>query len=175
MGLVFTVGRPSAVFDEPFAGLVRDILEAECEDDLAFGAEGDGVEPFHSAELGWSGWGLLQERARVALGAEAVPNLLSMEAWRGAYLPGWAEAGAIVFDADPTPLDVAPLGGLIGELERIGAALGLATDAAGLAELAASYDDDDRIDDDMEIQTYAQLLPAAREAARRRQPLWVVK
>ena len=173
MALVFTVGRPADVFEEPFAELVGHVLEAECADRVDFGMEG--VAPFRSGELGMSGWGLLQERARVALSAEGVPNLLSMDALHGAYLPGWPEAGAIVFDDYPTPLDVASLEGLIDELERVGPALGLATDPAGLAALAAKYDDDDLRDDDMEIQTYAQLLIAARAAAARRQPLWVVK
>ena len=173
MGLIFTVGRPSDVFDEPFAKLVGHVLEAECEDHIDWGREG--VEPFQSGELGWSGWSLLQERARVALSAEEVPNFLSMDAMHGAYLPGWAEAGAIVFDDYPMPLDVAPLEGLIAELERVGPALGLATDEVSLAAIAARYRDDDLCDDDMEIQTYAQLLRAAREAATRRQPLWVVK
>ena len=173
MGLKFTVGRPTDVFDEPFAELVGYVLEAECANNVDWGL--DGVEPFHSAELGWSGWNLLQERARVALTPEEVPNLLSMEAMHGAYLPGWPEAGAIVFDDYPMPLDVAPLEALIGELEKVGPALGLATDEAGLAAIATKYADDDLCDDDMEIQTYAQLLLAARVAVTRRQPLWVVK
>jgi hypothetical protein len=44
-----------------------------------------------------------------------------------------------------------------------------------LKQLAAKYQDDDLIDSDMDIQTYAQLLLAARVAQRRRQVLWVVK
>ena len=173
MGLIFTVGRPASVFDDPVAELIQHVLDAECEGHLA--PEGGEATPFHSAELGWSGWNLLQERARVALTAEAVPNLLSMDAIHGAYLPGWDEAGAIVFDDYPMPLDVASLEGLIGELERVGPALGLATDDAGLARIAAKYADDESRDDDMEVQAYAQLLLAARQAVARRQPLWVVK
>ena len=173
MGLVFTVGRPACVFDEPFAELIEHVLGAECEEHLA--PDGGEPEPFRTPELGWSGWNLLQERARVALTPEEVPNLLSMDAWHGAYLPGWAEAGAILFDDYPTPLDVAPLEGLIGELERVGPALGLATDDEGLAQITAKYDDDDLCDDDMEVQLYAHLLIAARQAQSRRQPLWVVK
>ncbi len=172
MGLVFTVGRPVDVFDDSVAELIQHVLEAECADHVALDG---GAEPFHSAELGWSGWNLLQERARVALTPEVVPNLLSMDAMHGAYLPGWVEAGAILFEDYPMPLDVAPLEGLITELEQVGPALGLATDDAGLASLAARYADDDRCDDDMEVQTYAQLLLAARQAVARRQPLWVVK
>ena len=173
MGLIFTVGRPTDVFDAPFAELVEHVLEAECDDRVDWGL--DGVEPFHSAELGWSGWNLLQERARVALTPEEVPNLLSMDAILGAYLPGWPEAGSIVFDDYPMPLDVAPLEALIAELEMVGPALGLATDTDGLAAIATKYADEDLCDDDMEIQTFAQLLLSAREAVARRQPLWVVK
>ena len=173
MGLIFTVGRPSDVFDEPFAGVVQHVLEAECEDDIAF--EDENAEPFNSTELGWSGWSLLQERARFALAPEEISHFLSMDAIHGAYLPGWVEAGAILFEASPMPLDVASLEGLIDELEKLGPALGLPTDSEGLAHIVHRYRDDDSCDDDMEIQTYAQLLLAAREAARRRQPLWVVK
>ena len=173
MGLVFTVGRPACVFDDPVAELMDHVLDAECGEHLA--PDGGEAEPFHSGELGWSGWGLLQERARVALAPEEVPNLLSMDAIHGAFLPGWDEAGAILFDDYPMPLDVASLEGLIAELERIGPALGLATDEAGLDRIAARYVDDEARDDDMEIQTFAHLLRAARQAVARRQPLWVVK
>lgn len=173
MGLVFTVGRPVCVFDDPVAELMDHVLGAECEGHLA--PDGGEAEPFHTAELGWSGWGLLQERARVALGDEVLPNLLSMEAWHGAFLPGWVEAGAIVFDDYPMPLDVASLEGLIAELELVGPALGLPTDDEGLAGIIGRYADDDSCDDDMEVQTFAHLLRAARQARLRRQPLWVVK
>jgi hypothetical protein len=44
-----------------------------------------------------------------------------------------------------------------------------------LKQLAEKYQEDDLIDEDMDIQTYGQLLLAAHEAQRRRQVLWVVK
>ena len=87
MGLVFTVGRPACVFDDPVAELMAHVLDAECGEHLA--PDGGEAEPFHSGELGWSGWGLLQERARGVVAPEEIHNLLSMEAWHGAFLPGW--------------------------------------------------------------------------------------
>jgi len=99
-----------------------------------------------------------------------------MEAWQGVYVPGEADIGFFTFDGHSTPLSVASLDQLIGELEAIGVALGLPTDGADLRSLFLGYrDDDDRCDDDMDIQTYVQLLLSAREAKKRNQPLWVVK
>jgi hypothetical protein len=64
---------------------------------------------------------------------------------------------------------------LVDELEAVAAALGLPVDSAGLQELVRRYKDDDLVDDDMDIQTYAQLLLATQEAKKRKQELWVVK
>jgi hypothetical protein len=172
MGLTFTVGNPSDAFVEPFATRVRGTLEVECEGSVVLDSA---EEPYYSQELGWSGWQLLQELASDKVSPEQVPHLLSMEAWSGVYLPSWNRIGALEFDGEPTPLDVASLDSLIEELELVGRALGLATDAEGLKAIAVKYEDDDLVDSDMEIQTYAQLLLAAREAKRRKQPLWIVK
>jgi hypothetical protein len=99
-----------------------------------------------------------------------------MEAWSGVYVPLVTEPIAFELDGQETPLDVASLTNLTSELEALGKLLDLPVDDDGLRALAARYsDDDDLVDSDMEIQTYAQLLLAAHEASRRRAPLWVVK
>ena len=64
---------------------------------------------------------------------------------------------------------------MVSELKDLGKVLGLPSDDDGLKELAAKYRDDDLVDADMDVQTYAQLLLAAHVAQRRRQVLWVVK
>jgi hypothetical protein len=76
----------------------------------------------------------------------------------------------------PNIREPAEIGNKIAELESFARAAGLPTDDNGLRALAAKYlDDDDLIDQDPDVQTYARLLLAAHEAARRRLPLWVVK
>jgi hypothetical protein len=107
---------------------------------------------------------------------EKIAHFLSMEAWQGVYVPVETDIGVFTFDGHSTPLSVASLDHLLGELEAIGVALGVRTEGADLQSLFLGYcDDDDRCDDDMDIQTYVQLLLSAREAKKRNQPLWVVK
>jgi hypothetical protein len=172
MGLTFTVGNPSVAFIEPFDGRVRALLLKR------FGGAVDldsSEDPYASEELGWSGWAKLQRRAIKAVGRGRVPHLLSMEAWCGCYVPAETDPGAFEVESTPTPLQYGSLPRLVGELEAVGAALGLPTGDVGLRELADGYLEDDREDEDMDVQTYAQLLLAARVAGRRRQVLWVVK
>jgi hypothetical protein len=173
MGLTFTVGNPSDVFVEAFAELVRRTLESHYRGQFVLETS---EEPYHSEEVGWSGWAALQERARSVLPAKSIAHFSSMDAWNGVYVPCETDIGAFEFEGNETPLKAAGLHQLIEELECTGEALGLAVDDTGLRELARSYlEDDDRVDDDMDIQTYAQLLLAAHEAMRRKQPLWIVK
>jgi hypothetical protein len=172
MGLTFTVGNPSVAFIEPFAARVRSLLSHR------FGGAVDldsGEDPYTSEELGWSGWEKLQRRATQAVGGKQVPHLLSMEAWCGCYVPAETDPDAFEVEGTPTPLKFGSLPRLVGELEAVGTALGLPTADAGLRALADSYLEDDREDEEMDVQTYAQLLLAARVAGRRRQVLWVVK
>jgi hypothetical protein len=171
MALVFSVGNPSDIFIEPFADRVKQTLTAHFSGIVLDSQEG----PYQSLELGWSGWQLLQETAVETVGADRVPHFLSMEAWSGCYVPAATQPGAFEFEGENTPLAVASLPALVSELELVGGALGLPIDDLGLKRLAAKYDDDDLADDDMDIQTYAQLLLAAHVAQRRQQVLWIVK
>jgi hypothetical protein len=117
----------------------------------------------------------LQEAAADAVGADRVPHLLSMEAWNGCYVP--VPTGPVAFDipGNSAPLKVGSVPALVGELEAVGAALGLPTDEAGLRELADEHADDEPEEGAMDFQTYAELLRAAHVARSRRQVLWVVK
>jgi hypothetical protein len=172
MGLVFTVSAPSTVFTSPFCKIVADSLRSQYGIAMDLSSESD----YQSAELGWSGWRLLQERAISECGADAIPHLLSMEAWCGAYLPVPTGIGAFEFPGETTKLDVACLDNLIAELELIGRKLRLPLDDDQLAVLFRNYTDDDNlVDQDMDVQTFTQLLPCARVARNRNQPLWIVK
>jgi hypothetical protein len=171
MGLTFTVGCPRDVFIQSFADVVAKKLDRRFSS--AFAVESD-EKPYRSDEVAWSGWGELQKRARAVLRGHPPKQLLSMEAWQGVYVPVPTEIGSFSFGEQKTPLNVACLPELIAELESFAQAAGLPADDNGLRALAAEYDGD-RIDQDADVQTYAQLLLAAHEAARRRLCLWVVK
>jgi len=176
MGLVFSVGNPTDAFESPFAEQVRDLLTAHFSTSVVVDSK---LEPWYSNEISWSGWQSLQERAAEVVDAKRLTHLLSMKAWRGCYVPANTEPWSIDIEtegwSEPLALAVASLSALVAELEAVGLALDLSIDDAGLRDLAAKYQDDELIDADMEIQTYAQLLLGAHEAQRRRQPLWVVK
>jgi hypothetical protein len=173
MGLYFTAGNPADVFVEAFGETVRRTLESHFGGQFVFDSSDP---PYTSEEVGWSGWRQLQDRARGLIPEEKIAHFLSMEAWQGVYVPVETDIGVFTFDGHSTPLSVASLDHLLGELEAIGVALGLPTDGADMQSLFLGYrDDDDRCDDDMDIQTYVQLLLSAREAKKRNQPLWVVK
>jgi len=173
MGLTFSVANPTDVFRAPFGSVVADILRSQ----FGNAMELDSLLDAHYAdELGWSGWETLQQRAADACGADSIPHFLSMAAWHGVYVPVLTDIGGFEFPGGSTPLDVACLDSLISELETIGPALRLPTDDETLKQLVHKYrDDDDLVDEDMDVQTFATLLPCARVAKRRNQPLWIVK
>ncbi len=173
MGLIFTAGCPRDAFVEPFADVVAKTLDRHFSS--AFPVKSEEV-PYYSDEVAWSGWRALQERAQAVLKSHPPKHLVSMEAWQGVYVPVATETGSFSFDGQNTPLDLASLPELVKELECFGQAVGLPLDDNGLRALAARYLEDDKIiDQDMDVQTYAQLLLTAHEATRRRLPLWVVK
>jgi hypothetical protein len=172
MGLTFSVGNPSDAFIPDYAERVRLRLAK------AFGSAvvlDSPEEPYSSDEVGWGGWGRLQEAAADAVGADRLPHLLSMEAWNGCYVPVATTPTEFPIPGDSAPLKIGSLPALIAELEAVGAALGLPTDDAGLRELAAEHLDDEPEDGEMDYVTYAELLRAAHVAQSRRQVLWVVK
>jgi hypothetical protein len=97
-----------------------------------------------------------------------------MEAWKGCYVPVPAEPTAFLIPGNSAPLSVGSLPALVGELEAVGAALGLPTDDDGLRALSAEHAEEPG-EHDIDFQTYVELLLAARVAQRRRQVLWVVQ
>lgn len=170
MGLSFVTGNAIDVFKPHLAALVETSLKKSFR--TTFG--GVDEEPTCSEEVAWTGWELLQQRAAKAIPG-ATPQLLAMSAWRGVYLPIPTKPGTLTLE-DGTQLPYGSLPGLVSELESLGKALKLPTTDDDLETLASSYlDDDDRVDDDMDVQTFAQLLLTSHEAVRRQRALWVVK
>jgi hypothetical protein len=73
------------------------------------------------------------------------------------------------------PLQVASLEHLLDALRTFAADAALPTDDVELMELAAKYLEDDLlISDDLDVQTYVQLMLSAKQAAATRRALWVV-
>jgi hypothetical protein len=172
VGLSFSVGSPSDVFIPDYAERVRSLLVTVFGPGVALGSP---EEAYSSDEVGWGGWARLQAAAADTVGADRVPHLLSMEAWNGCYVPAPTEPTAFLIPGNSAPLAVGSLPALVGELEAVGAALGLPTDDNGLRDLSAVHADDDPDEGHVDFQTYAELLLAAHVAERRRQVLWVVK
>jgi hypothetical protein len=172
MALSFTVGGARGTFDDPFAEEVAGVL------DHAFGAEGDweGSPPLRYGELEDTGWSELQRRAIEELGADAIPNLVSLgEAGRGVYLPTHVRTISFPLSAGG-PLRCASLHGLRNELAELAQRWELPLDDEGLrALLRIAHDPDDGwVADPPEILTFARLALAANEAMRRDCPLWLV-
>jgi hypothetical protein len=172
MGLLFRVGNPGDALSEPFAAQVSSDFARQFGKFIVLDSTED---PYYSAELSWSGWGGLQRLAVERVTKERLPHFLSMDAWCGCYVPVETEPHSIPLKGITTALDIASLAALIKELELVGRSLGLPTDELGVQSLAARHREFEMWGKDDEVQTYAELLLAARVAERRRQVLWVVK
>lgn len=96
MALIFQVASPKQVFTEPFAGNVAHELTKQ------FGLTFTSDEHWESEELPWSGWEELQQRVEKKLGKDKCPQLLSMEAWQGVYLPADVKIGQVKITGNET-------------------------------------------------------------------------
>lgn len=175
MALVLRVGTTADVFTEPFATTLATALEHHFGPGMHLQGQSED-EGWHSTELGWSWWQMLQDRAAVLLGPEATPHLSSMPAWRGVFLPKTVEIGELSgIPGDEAAICIASLTSLMRELGAVATAIGVLFTVQACEALAAKYDNDDLCDDDPELQTLAQLGIGAHVATERGQPLWVIK
>ena len=170
--LTFVVGSPSDVFGGgALASAVDDVLRTR----FSFSAHGD-EEPYRSDPVDASGWLKLQQRAALAIGGPAVPHLVNVDPYQAVYLPdGVPNVEQVPIPNAADPLQVGSVAELLAELRSFAASASLPTDDVELMQLAAHYlEDDDLFDQDLDVQTYVQLMLSAKQAAARRLPLWIV-
>jgi hypothetical protein len=170
VSLTFVVGNAADVFPPDFA---REV-EGELRKRFELGSSSE--DAYRSDDLEAVGWPALQQRAVNALGVGGASQIAAVDAYQAVYLPGASgpvEHIAVANAADP--LQVGSVAKLVEELNALAAKTKLPTDDIELMDLAAHYlEDDAKFDQDLDVQTYIQLMLSAKQAVARKQPLWVV-
>jgi hypothetical protein len=154
-----------------FAGSLAQAIDAELRQRYP-SVENDGDGPYESEPVEALGWRKLQQRVMQTL--DAAPQLTTVDAYQAVYVPvahEQVEHVPVATLADP--LQIGSLPALIEELRRFAAGAALPTDDVELMQLAAHYLEGD-FDADLDVQTYVQLFLSAKQAAARKQALWVV-
>jgi hypothetical protein len=162
VSLTFVVGRAGDVFGPALADAVDAVLRGR------FPAlslrDGD---PYRSEPVEFTGWRDLSRRA---------PLLAGIDPYQAVFVP--AEVTAVETLPIPNaadPLQVASLARLLDALHAFAAGAALPTDDVELMTLAAKYLEDDLlISDDLDVQTYVQLMLSAKQATATGRALWVV-
>ena len=173
MGLTLTVGRPKDVFQRSYARSVVSELQRIAPGSLTYPLF---MQPWHSEELAWSGWALLQSSVSEALGNPEQSHIKAVDAWCGVFLPLELTPLVVEVPGSATPLQVASAWSLERELRAFAERRGLPTVESDLRALFDRYlANNDQADSDLDIQVYSQLMQAVGVARRRRQPLWIVK
>jgi len=162
VSLTFVVGRAADVFGPALADAVEAVLRGR----FPALALRDG-DAYQSEPVEFAGWRDLARRT---------PFLAGIDPYQAVFVTvdvTGVEALPIPNAADP--LQVASLEQLLDALRTFAAEAALPTDDVELMELAAKYLEDDLlISDDLDVQTYVQLMLSAKQAAATRRALWVV-
>ena len=168
--MTFIVGSAADVFPPDFARSV----DAELRKRYPAGLDGSG-EPWQSDVVEPAGWQQLQQLATSMLGDGRASQLAGVDAYQMVWVPAaFARVEHIAIPNAADPLQVGSLPVLLDELRSFAAAASLPTDDVELMELAAHYLEDDlSFDKDLEIQTFVQLMMAAKQASARGQALWI--
>lgn len=127
MGFDFRVGHPRGMFGDEDGEALAAMLREEFGEDLPLGdaSEEEAIAVADEAvrgELGWSWWQELQMAAAERLGEDALPNLLSLDAWNAVYLD--VRTPPVVYladeedDAEEPPPAIPFNGGQLGDEER---------------------------------------------------------
>lgn len=170
MSLTFVVGTAADVFAGELAERVAQALEQRFA-----GANASGEEPYRSEPVTAAGWPQLQRLATSMLGREAMPQLTTVEAYQAVYISADTDVQHVAIPSAADPLQIGSVPRLLDELQRFATAASLPTGDLELMQLAVTYlEDDESFERDLEVQTYIQLMLSARQAAARRQSLWVV-
>ena len=155
------------------AGSASDVFPADLAEAIETRVRSSAADVYRSEPVDPRGWSQLQ--ARVLQTLEAAPQIAGVDAYQSVYLPGTrdnVERVPIPNVADP--LEVGSLDALLGELRAFAAKAALPTDDVELMQLAAHYlEDDALIDQDLDVQTYVQLMLAAKQSATNGVPLWI--
>jgi len=165
--LAFVAGGAADVFPADLAQAIAGVVRAR------FARAGEAEETYRSDPVHPIGWSRLQ--TRVARTLDAAPQLTGMDAYQSVYLP---EAGdsveRVTIPNVADPLEIGSLDALLAELRAFAAKASLPTDDVELMQLAAHYlEDDALIDQDLDVQTYVQLMLAAKQSAAHGVPLWI--
>jgi len=166
--LSFVAGAAADVFPSDLAEAIEAVVRGR------FADAGAAFEAYRSDPVDAAGWSRLQTRVAKALAA--APQVTGMDAYQSVYLPvtidGGVERVAIPNVADP--LEIGSLDALLGELRTFAAQASLPVDDVELMQLAAHYlENDALIDEDLDVQTYVQLMLAAKQSAAHGVPLWI--
>ena len=167
MSLTFVVGAAGDVFNGGLAGAI----DAELRRRFPTVAHRQG-DTYESEPVDATGWRSLQQR--VLRTVDFAPQLTGVDAYQAVYVPtAPATVDHVPIGNLADPLQIGSLDALLIELRAFAAAASLPTDDLELMTLAAHYLERDE-DEDLDVQTYAQLMLSAKQAAVRNQPLWVV-
>ena len=159
--IAFVAGSASDVFPSDIAQSIEEIVPSA------------GGDVYRSDPVDARGWSRLQTRVMKML--DAAPQLTGIDAYQSVYLPGarnGVERVPVPHVADP--LEIGSLDALLRELRAFAAKAALPTDDVELMQLAAHYlENDALIDQDLDVQTYVQLMLAAKQSAAHGVPLWI--
>lgn len=156
----------------------------------------------YDRELTWAWWKMLRQFARARV-ETPLRHLDAVDAWRGVYLDVEPERTVLWIDpadreregmdagatgmlakmqrrygareGERHALQVGSLRGLIGDLETVLSVIGCPATYEAVRALQASYEVEERIDEDPEIQCLADAWIAARFALDHNSPLWLIK
>ena len=155
------------------AGSASEVFPADMAESMAKIVPSAAAEVYRSEPVDPRGWAQLQSRVMRTL--DAAPQIAGIDAYQSVYVPGarnGVERVPVPNVADP--LEIGSLDSLLGELRAFAAKAALPTDDVELMQLAAHYlENDALIEQDLDVQTYVQLMLAAKQSAAHGVPLWI--
>jgi hypothetical protein len=162
VALTFVVGDANEIFGADLASAVGTELGRRYPSHPSKDAE-----PYASDEVDIRGWAALQSR---------VPQLAPIDAYQAVFIPAPVSGvDELVIPTVADPFHVASLDMLAAALRDFASTAALPADDVELMQLAAHYlEDDELVDQDLDVQTYVQLMLSVKQALARRQPLWLV-
>ena len=155
------------------AGSATDVFPAHLAEAVEKVVPGKTADVYRSDPVDARGWSQLQ--ARVLKTLDAAPQLAGIDAYQSVYLPGKRDGvQRVPIPNVADPLEIGSLDLLLAELRAFAAKAALPTDDVELMQLAAHYLENDALfDQDLDVQTYVQLMLAAKQSATHGVPLWI--